>query len=366
MSDCITKLTYKQIKRLKRMYTTEPAKVARRAHMVLLRNQGFTMEQIAEICLCNRETVSNALQSFKKHGYAGLYDKKHSGCPRSLNEQDEEYLLKALEQNPHEFGYFATVWTIQLMLEFLKDQRGKSVSKTVVKSVLARHNWHYNRPKHIPPTACPLEPAEKDCIMRLLTNPAPNEVLLFGDEADFEWLPYLAGAWMPQGRQLQIPTPGHNKVLCCFGFFNPHNCEFFYKLVRTRHKKTAQNFIAMLHQLRAQFPGKTLHLVVDNASIHDSRTKLLKAFRQTYGTQIIFHFLPKRSPILNPIERFWRFLKMRICANWLYDSLDSLADAFRSFVWHYREHKVIYNFSLANLISIWKKHPTTEQVQTAA
>ncbi len=121
----------------------------------------------------------------------------------------------------------------------------------------------------------------------------------------------------------------------------------------------------MLHQIRAQFLGRIIHLVVDNASIHDRHTKLLKQFRQGYGRQIIIHFLPKRTPILNPIERFWRFLKMRICANYLYSTLDALANSFRSFIWRYREHQISYNFSLSNLIALWEKHPTIERIRDA-
>ncbi len=119
------------------------------------------------------------------------------------------------------------VWTVAMMLKLLKEYRGKTISPSVVRDVLAKYNWHFNRPKHIPPAAFPLDPVEKEWILRLLLNPRPNEVLLFADEADFEWLPYLTGAWMPKGEQLQIPTPGHNQVLCCFGFFNPHTKEFF-------------------------------------------------------------------------------------------------------------------------------------------
>lgn len=54
-----------------------------------------------------------------------------------------------------------------------------------------------------------------------------NKVLLFADESDFEWLPYITGAWMPKGEQLEIPTPGKNQVLCRFGFFKPHDDALF-------------------------------------------------------------------------------------------------------------------------------------------
>lgn len=366
MNDCTIKLSTKQIKHLKRIYLTETGKVARRAHIVLLRGQGITQEKIAQLCLCDRDSVSEALHRFKTQAYAGLYDQPKSGHPRTLSAEDEQWLLATLRQNPHEFGYFATVWSVQLLVQLLQEYRHKTISTTTVREVLRRNHWHFNRPKHVPPPVCPLPGDEKAEILRLLINPRHNEVLLFSDESDFEWLPYISGAWMPEGEQLQIPTPGKNQVLCCFGFFNPHNREFFYKLVRTRHNKTAKNFIAALHQLRAQYAGSIIHVVVDNASIHDPHTKLLKQFRAIYAGQVVIHFLPKRSPILNPIERFWRFLKQRICANWLYDSLDALVDSFRSFIWQYRERHVVYNFSLANLISIWKKHPTVEQNATAA
>lgn len=364
MPDSIN-LRPKQIKRLKEIYKKSPARVARRAHIVLLRNQKLTMEEIAKICFCDRDTVSDTISRFEKEAYNGLYDKDHPGRSCSLDQEDERFLLESLKKNPHDFGYFATNWTVPMMVSLLSDCRQKEVAESTVRSVLAKNNWHFGRPKHTTPTACPIERAEKDVILRLLTNPRPNEVVLFGDEADFEWLPYLSGAWMPKNEQLRVATPGKNQVLCCFGFFNPHNRDFFYKLVRSRSKKTAKNFIAMLHQLRSQFPEKIIHLVVDNASIHSAKTKILKTFCQSYQSQIVIHFLPKRSPILNPIERFWRFLKTRICANWLYSSLDDLIGAFRSFVWRYRESKIFYNFSLAKLISIWNNHPVVPEVAQA-
>lgn len=364
MCDCSIRLSTKQTKRLKRIYTTESGKVARRAHIVLLRSKGLSLEEIEELCLCDRNTVSETLQRFKTNSYQGLFDKKHEGRNRKLSEEDVQFLLMALRQNPHDFKYYATVWTVALMVKLLKQYRNIVVCASVVSSELKLHNWHFNRPKHIS-TEYPLKSEEKECIIRLLTNPRPEEVILFGDEADFEWLPYLSGAWMPKGEQLKIPTPGHNKVLCCFGFFNPHTKGFFYKLVYSRSKKTAKNFIAMLHQIRAQFLGRIVHIVLDNASIHDQRTKLLKQFQQTYSQQIIIHFLPKQTPILNPIERFWRFLKMRICANYLYNTLDALKNAFRGFIWRYREHQISYNFSLSTLIDIWKNHPIIEQTRDA-
>jgi transposase InsO family protein len=134
-------------------------------------------------------------------------------------------------------------------------------------------------------------------------------------------------------------------------------------MVRTRSKKTAKNFIAALHQIRYSHRGKKIHIVVDNATIHSAKTKLLQKFRDDYRDQIVIHFLPKRSPILNSaLERFWGFSKLRVATNWFYQTQDDLEQAFRRFVWHYRQGNISYNFSLSKFVKIWEKHPTFEQI----
>ena len=159
MSDSIN-LRPKQIKRLKEIYKKAPARIARRAHIVLLRNQKLTMEEIAKICFCDRDTVSDAISRFKKEAYNGLYDKEHPGRNCSLNQEDEQFLLESLKRKPHEFGYFATNWTVPMMVSLLSEYRHKVVVESTVRSVLAKNNWHFGRPKHTPPAACPIERGE--------------------------------------------------------------------------------------------------------------------------------------------------------------------------------------------------------------
>ena len=358
MYHSIIRLARKQIKLLKKIYKTEKGKASERAHMVLLYHQGHNIKGIAEICLCDRNTVSKALQVFQDESFQGLYDKKRSGCPKKLSKEEEEYLFAAIKQNPKEKGYFTNVWTIDMMLHLLRTQKNKILSASGLKNILHKRGWDFKRPKLIPPEAEPIEEQEKQEILRLLEKPNDNEIILFSDESDLELLPYLTGVWKEKGSELKIPTPGKNQILCIFGFFNIHNKDFFYKAVYGRAKKTAKNFIASLHQIRRQFKGKKIHIVVDNASIHSKKTKIFNKFREKYQDEIIIHFLPKRAPILNPIERFWQYLKKKVASNWLYDSIDSLKAAFRCFIWQYREKKIRYNFSIGNLIKIWKNFPS--------
>jgi len=58
--------------------------------------------------------------------------------------------------------------------------------------------------------------------------------------------------------------------------------------------------------LRAKFKGKTLVIVLDNASIHGC--KFIKAFIEKYQDVKLFK-LPTYSPEYNPIEQVWKWIK---------------------------------------------------------
>lgn len=68
-------------------------------------------------------------------------------------------------------------------------------------------------------------------------------------------------------------------------------------------------------------------IVMDNASFH--RKKQLFEIAQKYNKVLIF--LPPYSPELNPIEKFWAYLKKWLKMNiHFFDSLDSaISDIFR-------------------------------------
>jgi len=61
-----------------------------------------------------------------------------------------------------------------------------------------------------------------------------------------------------------------------------------------------------LHQLRARAAGKTLVVILDNASIH--KAKSIKKFTEKYQDVHLFA-LPTYSPEYNPTEQFWKWIK---------------------------------------------------------
>ena len=70
------------------------------------------------------------------------------------------------------------------------------------------------------------------------------------------------------------------------------------------------------------YPRQRLILVLDNASYHTS--KAVRSALAALDDRVFVFWLPKYSPFLNPIERFWLHLKNLAVANRLHHSLDDL------------------------------------------
>jgi putative transposase len=105
--------------------------------------------------------------------------------------------------------------------------------------------------------------------------------LFFMDESTLGWLPVLVACWMKRGRQKRIPTPGQQ-----------HSGE------------------------------RPLVLVLDNGSIHHSLAS--QAAFAVLEDRLLPLFLPRYCSQLNPIERFWRYLKASACANKLFVDMEAL------------------------------------------
>jgi hypothetical protein len=70
------------------------------------------------------------------------------------------------------------------------------------------------------------------------------------------------------------------------------------------------------------YPEQNLVLILDNARFHWAKDVL--ACMALFEDRVRVIWLPKYSPELNLIERFWQHLKKTVCANRLHASIDDL------------------------------------------
>jgi transposase len=138
------------------------------------------------------------------------------------------------------------------------------------------------------------------------------------DESTLGWLPVLVACWMKRGRQKRIPTPGQQQWRHLFGAYNWVTDEVIYQVAPKRNSET---FIAFLEHLVQQHSGeRPLVLVLDNGSIHHSFAS--QAALAVLEDRLLPVFLPRYCSQLNPIERFWKYLKASACANKLFPNIE--------------------------------------------
>jgi putative transposase len=125
---------------------------------------------------------------------------------------------------------------------------------------------------------------------------------------------------MKRGQRKLVPAPGtplHRHVL---GAYHWQSGNIAW---HQGDKKNSEAFIAFLEHLAfTVYPNQRLILVMDNASYHKSRATL--AALAALEDHLLVIWLPKYSPFLNPIERFWLHLKNLANANCLHPNLESL------------------------------------------
>ncbi len=127
---------------------------------------------------------------------------------------------------------------------------------------------------------------------------------------------------MKVGQQRRIPAtqPGTKQKRHIFGGYNWMTDQVSWTKAET---KNSAQFIYFLEQLLVrEYPIGRVVLVMDNASYHKSVSAL--AALSLFEHRVMVVWLPPYCSDLNPIERFWRHLKDRACANKLQDTIEAV------------------------------------------
>ena len=301
---------------LRRMARCECGRVSERAHFVLMREQGMTQEQTAKAMTHSVRTVRRWLSRFEAEGVDGLYDAPKPGRPLL-----EPHLTDIVEtqagQPPTVYGYLQTVWTVALLALHLLNRIKVDVSASTVRRTLhaIRYSWH--RPKLTPARKPDPQCAARQARLAEVLACPPDAVIIAADECDVHLLAVLRamrhapfGGWQRIGEQLRLPTPGQNRRRSVFGGLNVRTGQWHYRLAD--HKRTT-DFIAFLTLLTQTYTTGLIFVIVDNASIHSSKSLLAWLASQS---RIQLVYLPTYSGHeLNPVEKVWWRLKQYIAAN---------------------------------------------------
>ena len=299
-------------------------RVSERAHFVLISAQGCSPPRIAKLMGYRVSTVRHWLKAYHRHGSEGLRDAPRSGRP--VKDKLLSGVLQAqVSQCPQSYGYLQTCWSVPLMVCHLWRRFRTRVSRTTVRRALKAAGFAWTRPKlvlpkrHDPKAASKLDRLEKAC------NDT-KAVILAEDECDVHLLAVLRAMWQRIGQQLRIVTPGQNAKRGVFGALNLRTGQWHYLLTGC---KRSEQFVTFLFSLLNAYPLKTIYVVLDNASIHTSRT--VRHWLEEHPDVWLLYLPTCSGHEMNPVEKVWAVLKDHVAKNRCFRSLAELDNAVRRF-----------------------------------
>jgi hypothetical protein len=179
-------------------------------------------------------------------------------------------------------------------------RRGVQVSAETVRRWLHELGWVWKRAKLIAKDDDPQRVEKLARIRYVFEHLSAKAALFFADEVDINLLPKVGYQWMPQGEQVEVPTPGTNEKRYLAGALDMRTGPIVH---RVWWRKTHGLFLDLLQALDHAYPAAHfahLYVIVDNYKIHKARAveHWLAAHRR-----FELLYLPTYCPKANPIER---------------------------------------------------------------
>ncbi len=301
-----------------------------RAHILLLLDAGYTWEDVVAFLFCSSRTIDRWVKRFQREGVEAVAGHK-PGRPFRF---DTGWLALAVTwittKVPRDFGYLRSRWCCELVAFLMLRDHDLQVSRETVRRWLHRGGLVYRRPRPIVKPDETERRAKLAELRQILADLPDNETAVFQDEVDVNTNPKIGSMWMFKGRQAKVETPGDNEKRYIAGSIHWRSGQVFLTKGKPKQGRNENLFLAHLDELRSRLRRyKKIHVICDNAKFHKSEAVMI--YLWDHWERIELHFLPRRSPDYNPIERVWWHLHEEVTRNHKCRSIEELLDF--TFAW---------------------------------
>ena len=94
-------LSIAQVITLEQLYQNgQSHRVRQRAHIILMSNSKFTINEISRATSLDRDTISNVINTWDSIGLVGLYGSPKSGRPLIFSKDEEKMIIDKIESDP--------------------------------------------------------------------------------------------------------------------------------------------------------------------------------------------------------------------------------------------------------------------------
>ena len=297
--------------------------VQRRLHCVYLKaRMGLTNEQIGQCMSVHANQVGQYIRSYQAEGLDKLTTTRY-GTNRSVLEDYADLLTASFNECPP----LSLAEARHRIIELTGIER--DVSR--VEDFLKRHGFTYRKCGYLPGKADPKKQQqwlEESFKTELQAAQEGKKVLLFMDAAHFVLSHFCCMMWCIKRLYIRSGTGRIGSPSDRINVLGALNV--ITQQVTTLTNTTyinAEVIIDFLGQLRKQYPGLPITIILDNARYQ--HCKAVIAFAENLNIKLLF--LPAYSPNLNIIERLWKFAKKQVLYGRYYPNPAHFHQAITSF-----------------------------------
>ena len=123
-----------------------------RAYALVWLDEGYSVEEIAQLLCVSRQSVYNWAIRFHQRQDIELQlrvaDAPRSGRPCTAKDVIDSLIEEVIDGDPRKLGYNSTVWTAPLLVIYLNSKHDIDVSTDSVSRAMARLRIKWKRPRH--------------------------------------------------------------------------------------------------------------------------------------------------------------------------------------------------------------------------
>lgn len=315
-------LTPKELQELRaahREARRKKAKEAYKLNAVILLGTGWSVDEVAEALLLDRDTVSDYIARYRQGGIKSLLASFYvSKKPQLTDDQ-----LRKLEAELDQHIYLNT----QQICDYVSTTFSVSYSLSGMTKLLHRMNYVFKKPK-----LCPGKP-DKDaqeqfveCYVDFMSKKTETEAVFFVDAVHAVHNSLVGYGWIKKGSERDLKA---NAGRARFNIHGAMNAETFETVtVMGEANVDASSTVELFELLEKLYPrATTIYVILDNAKYHFSTV----VQNWVEKSRIKLVFLPAYSPELNMIERLWRVFKTKVLRNIYYENFTQFKKACTDF-----------------------------------
>lgn len=299
---------------------------SQRALVILLSLQNKNLQEIISSTGMSRPVVNKWRQRFRQHGLDGLKDAARSGKPSVISAKQKAMVIQKACEKPAG-GY--TNWSQQRIAEQVGISQSK-VHQILKKADLKPHKTDYWCGKSPDPEF----ESKMVNIVGLYMDPPENAIVLCVDEKTQIQALDRTQPVLPlkeKAPKRLTATYKRNGTIALIAALAVHSGEITAKTVKNNN---ADNFLAFLKKLDRTYRNKTLHIVVDNLSVHKNQ----KVKDWLSGKRKIkIHFTPTYSSWLNQVEIWFNILTKDVLRGGVWKSVEQLSSQLIEYIQTYNQ-----------------------------